>query len=109
MGTCTSATAGLWCSNGTVRGVFCNGPAGCTEEGDRIQCDQSVAQDGDLCVEGRSSCDASGTQQLSCVRGEVSDSLHFRAHAYCRGPAGCVAEGGGRARCDQPEPIDAAP
>lgn len=63
----------------------CRGPRGCYAEGEKVECDRSVAAEGDPCnfLTASDACSDDGKRALTCKGGK------FVPLAVCRGPAGC--------------------
>ena len=68
----------------------CRGPGGCSKLGSRITCDDSIADDGEVCLESGSdnrACSSDHKTSLFCAAGK------FKAVQTCRGPKGCQIKG----------------
>jgi hypothetical protein len=77
--------------------VPCKGARGCARSGDVDECDDTVAQDGDPCPRNPPldyACTQDRTKALVCKDGR------FGLWRACRGPDGCLVEGGRNVRCD---------
>jgi len=91
---CTDKAAGLVCLAGKWEPVTCRGAKGCFQNGNDAECDQSVASDKETCsAAGDHACTEDKKSVLACKQGKWSTA------AACRGPKGCVREGG-KADCD---------
>ena len=77
--------AALECQNGKFSvAETCKGARGCEVEGDKISCDNDVAELGDVCrVESDYACTADKLMSLKCV------AHKFEALNSCRGKDGC--------------------
>lgn len=95
VGSCDGTNESLFCLDGRITRIRCDGPRGCSEQGSRLFCDQSVATAGARCAqETAGACTADGTQLLVCTAGR------YAASARCRGPEGCRAVDG-QVLCDR--------
>ncbi|MBX3271678.1 MAG: hypothetical protein KF729_15535 [Sandaracinaceae bacterium] len=94
-GRCESETSARWCFANEDTLVRCAGPRGCSRDGLRVFCDQSIAADGDVCLGPTDAvaCTPDGASLLRCV-GDRS-----RLVARCRGPRGCFRDAD-HIRCD---------
>jgi hypothetical protein len=93
--TCLSEAAMLVCHDRRFESVPCHGPAGCRTAGERTNCDQSVAEVGDVCKkENAKACSTDKSQVLSCTDGRMT------AEYLCRGDGHC-SSAGGKLACDQ--------
>jgi hypothetical protein len=81
----TDKKAALECHSGNfVVGETCKGPKGCVVDGEKIQCDNDVADDGDPChFEGDYACASDKTMAFKCI------SKKMVSINSCRGPKGC--------------------
>jgi hypothetical protein len=92
--TCADAKSALACIGGRVNTVPCRGPSGCTRTGDVTACDNTVAEDGDVCpADDDSACSAKHDAMLVCRGGR------FAVAQRCRGDRGCQVSLD-RATCD---------
>ncbi|HVY45900.1 MAG TPA: hypothetical protein VHB21_08480, partial [Minicystis sp.] len=86
---CFDAATALECLGGVRVGVHCGGPRGCEAGAASLWCDQSDANENDLCVAprmkkfGDGACSLDKKSMLACVNGR------FVERARCRGPLGC--------------------
>jgi len=89
IGACTQeGTAWVVCRSGKYLAERCRGPKGCHDDGGRLRCDQSVADDGDPCARETNACSPDGKRVLTCQNGK------FVTQARCPGEGGCsIAEG----------------
>lgn len=89
-------------------GVFathleCRGGGGCSQLGQQLSCDTSLAAKGDPCkAQGAVSCTPSGAEMVVCRDGK------FVLHRYCRGPKHCVFEHE-QPTCDETLSMDGDP
>ena len=75
------------CVDGKIKRQQCRGPKGCTADGDKFFCDQSINNAGDPCSEeGTSSCTPDQKNFLKCQNGQ------WIASFVCRGPKGCALD-----------------
>jgi hypothetical protein len=74
----------------------CRGPEGCFLVGDRMECDRSLAMEGDPCnfITASDACSPDAKRALTCKQGK------FVTLAVCRGPAGCKPVDMGVVACD---------
>ena len=69
------------------RYLECRGKGKCTQLGQQVQCDTSVAEKGDACkTQGQVACTSSGKEMVICRDGK------FDAYRFCRGQNGCSNE-----------------
>ena len=90
----------LACAQGQTETRYqCRGERGCTVKGGKIDCDVSVARNGDACdpqFEGTYACTEDATAIVRCVNGR------FEADETCKRGLRCFAEPG-TTRCAKPE------
>ncbi len=92
---CGGADAMIACHDGKFVTVACRGPNGCTNDGGRALCDQSVAAAGDACKDPDSKACASDKQQVLSCKEQSMQPLYA-----CRGPSGCNSSAK-KLSCDQ--------
>jgi hypothetical protein len=86
---CFDPQTALECLGAIRVGVHCGGPSGCRSGGASVFCDQSDANENDLCLAvgmrqfGEGACAADKKTLLSCRNGR------FVKSGDCRGPLGC--------------------
>jgi len=89
----------LLCANGVTETHYqCRGERGCTVSGGKIDCDVSIARNGDACdtlFEGTYACTEDGAAIVRCVNGR------FEADETCKHGMRCLAEPG-TTRCAKP-------
>lgn len=75
----------LVCKGGRFERLLeCRGKGGCTQVGQQISCDTSIAVKGDPCKsQDAVSCSEDGKELVKCRDGK------FVTHRFCRGPKGC--------------------
>ena len=84
---CTSEKEALACHDGKWEEMQCRGPAGCAKEGSETVCDQSVAEDKDVCnLAGDFVCTADKKGMLECTKNK------WTFVQSCLGARGCVME-----------------
>ena len=91
---CIDGQRALVCQAGKYIETLCRGKGGCRLEAAGTACDIHANEDGDLCStddEGAAACVDTKTL-VACRKGAYT-------RVACRGPGGCVEEGG-NARCD---------
>lgn len=94
IGSCVDRDESLFCLDGRLTRIRCDGPRGCTERSAQLFCDQSVAVVGARCAqEAGAACTPDGASLLTCTGGRYARS------GVCRGPGGCRQEGG-QVLCD---------
>ncbi|MEP7050329.1 MAG: hypothetical protein ABJB12_08260 [Pseudomonadota bacterium] len=91
---CANNSSMLACHGGQYILIPCRGAAGCVNGAGRALCDTSIAQQGDVCRDQDSkACADDRSQVLVCKQ-------HTMQRYYlCRGPGGCVSNGG-KLSCD---------
>jgi hypothetical protein len=88
--TCEDATTVLACQGGVLVSARCHGPNGCSRLGNKVTCDDSVAEEGDTCLDTDAenhACSADKKTHLVCDEGK------FRTAQVCRGPKACTIKG----------------
>src|SRR5437899_534740 len=91
---CFDPRTALFCLDGKFTEMTCGGPAGCTQSGKQIECDNTLANKGDGCAEQEDlACTADKKSELRC-RGNK-----FVVASTCRGPTGCFFTGN-KLHCD---------
>jgi len=69
----------LQCKDGKfVLRSHCRGPEGCKDAGERLTCDQSLAEVGDPCDQGDAACRADGKAFLECREGKLAVTQNCR-------------------------------
>lgn len=92
---CAGDDAMLSCHGRKLERVPCRGPRGCEMFGAQANCDQSVAELGEVCKkQNAKACSADKSQVLFCNDGRMSVQYH------CRGVGQC-SSAGGKLACDQ--------
>jgi hypothetical protein len=86
VGVCLDPKTMLSCEDGKYVPDPCRGPAGCKDNRERIDCDQSVAETGDRCFGPGATCSVDGRRMLDCK----DDVLVERRN--CRGPYHCTTK-----------------
>jgi hypothetical protein len=62
----------------------CRGPRGCVAKGDRVACDNALAEPGDLCTtEGETACQTNRAAFLKCTKGTFQVSNGCRGARHC--------------------------
>jgi hypothetical protein len=87
---CIDATNVMACQGGVFVDARCRGAGGCSKLGTRIRCDDSIADDGEACLElsaENRACSGDKKASLLCAGGK------FKAVQSCRGPNGCQIKG----------------
>jgi hypothetical protein len=91
---CSDPKTMLACHGGKYVSVACRGEHGCVEDGGRAECDESVAESGEVCVhDGKKACSADGKRVLVCASGQTETRYQ------CRGERGCSVTQG-KIDCD---------
>ncbi len=92
---CADAKSILVCRSGKFQINLCRGPDGCERSDGRPQCDTSIAEVGDGCVDADKprACATDRKALLGCVDGKMANQV------TCRGPDGCQIEAG-KLNCD---------
>jgi len=80
----------LACQGGVFVEAHCRGPAGCTKLGTKVTCDDSIADEGDPCLDAESENRACSTNKKKSL---LCDAGKFKAIQFCRGPKGCQIHG----------------
>jgi hypothetical protein len=84
---CLDPTDVMACQGGVFLEAHCRGPGGCSKLGSRISCDDSIADEGEACLEAsvdNRACSSDKKTSLLCAGGK------FKAVQSCRGPNGCL-------------------
>ncbi len=86
----------LHCVNGKYeRYLECRGKGKCTQLGQQVQCDTSIADKGDLCkTQGQVACTSNSKEMVICRDGK------FASYRFCRGELGC-ANNAANPSCDE--------
>lgn len=85
---CVDAKSALVCHGGAWEPMTCRGPAGCRKVGSEAECDQTVAEDADVCnLEGDVVCAGDHKAMLECKQN------HWARTASCLGQNGCTLVG----------------
>jgi hypothetical protein len=87
---CESAGGVLACQGGVFVSSHCRGPNGCTKLGNKVTCDDSIADEGDTCLMSESenhACSVDKKKHLVCEDGK------FKTVQLCRGPKACTMHG----------------
>jgi hypothetical protein len=94
-GKCADGTSALVCVNDVLTAVPCHGTKGCMSTSTTIECDNSLATVGDICLtQGDISCAADHKAALECDNGK------FKVAGTCKGADGCQLKPGNRIACD---------
>jgi hypothetical protein len=83
---CLDPSEVMACQGGIFIEAHCRGPGGCSKLGTRVSCDDSIADEGDACLESsvdNRACSADKKTSLLCSGGK------FKAVQTCRGANGC--------------------
>jgi hypothetical protein len=92
---CTDKTQALFCIDDTFVVIHCRGDKGCAPSGSLVECDESIAVDGEACnAPDAIACATDGKSALKC------DGKKFVVDETCKGPTGCKVEGGQKIACD---------
>lgn len=84
---CVSEKVALVCHDGKWEEMSCRGPSGCAKAGNEHVCDQSVAEDKDVCnLAGDVVCTADKKSMLECTKG------HWTLAQSCLGERGCAMD-----------------
>jgi len=100
-GTCSAGThvcedghTMLFCLEGKLAEMPCNGPDACTLNTKPNECDHTIANKGDACEEAEEpACTADKKQEVRCRQN------HWAVAASCKGPLGCFFTGA-KLHCD---------
>jgi hypothetical protein len=87
---CEDAANVIACQGGVFVEAHCRGPGGCSKLGTKVSCDDSVAVDGETCIESgveNRACSVDKKTALLCTQGK------FKTVEACRGPKGCAVSG----------------
>src|SRR3954463_14826865 len=80
---CEDTSAVLACQGGVFAESHCRGPNGCSKLGNKVTCDDSIADEGDSCLTGETenhACSVDAKRHLLCESGK------FKTIEMCRGP-----------------------
>lgn len=94
---CGAPDRALVCDSAAWLEVPCKGPRGCGRRGDRDECDDTLAVEGDRCPRNPPldyACTADHTKALVCSEGR------FGLWRDCRGPEACQIIGDRNLHCD---------
>src|SRR5437867_2729578 len=83
---CEDAANVLACQGGVFVEAHCRGAGGCSKLGTKVTCDDSIAEEGDPCLDAESenrACSTDKKKSLLCEDGK------FQTVQLCRGPKGC--------------------
>jgi hypothetical protein len=84
---CIDDKKALACHDGKWEEMSCHGPAGCSKSGGEHACDQSVAEDKEVCnLAGDYVCSSNKQGMLECAKGK------WTFVQSCLGDRGCVME-----------------
>jgi hypothetical protein len=87
---CANKTTALSCQNGVLTEVACRGPLACSTFQEHANCDDSIASEGDTCMNASDeeyACSDDKKRALLCKNGK------FESYLECRGKAGCALLG----------------
>jgi hypothetical protein len=87
---CDSGGTALLCQDGTYVSMPCRGPKGCMGTGPGSQCDDDLAQEGDVCMTTLNenyACSTDHKKELLCKDGK------FAEVRSCKGPKACAIQG----------------
>jgi hypothetical protein len=87
---CEDPGSVLACQGGVFVEAHCRGPGGCAKVGSKVTCDDSLAEDGDACLQAESenrACSPDKKLSLLCEDGK------FKTVQTCRGHNGCRITG----------------
>ena len=87
---CEDTANVLACQGDVFVEAKCRGPGGCSKLGSKITCDDSISEEGDICLEAGSenrACSGDKKTSLLCSAGK------FKAVQTCGGPRGCQIKG----------------
>lgn len=91
VGSCDGTTESLFCLDGRITRIRCDGPRGCSEQGSRLYCDQSVATVGARCAqEAGGACTPDRSEFLTCTGGLYVLSARCHGANACRNVDGQV-------------------
>ncbi len=90
---CLDAKVALLCQEDRLVRFPCKGPSGCSESGDGVRCDSTLAEETDRCEEGSFTCRTDGKARLKCINGR------YALDGQCLGDDGCSVAGS-IASCD---------
>jgi hypothetical protein len=104
---CSSPAAALVCVSDVLTSVPCHGAKGCSSTANTVECDNSLSNVGDTCLEqGDISCGVDKKSALECDTGK------FKLAATCKGSGGCQVKPGVKGNlisCDNNVADDADP
>ena len=84
---CNDKATALVCHDGAWTEMACRGSKGCSAAGGDVDCDQSVASPGDLCLDdGKAVCTPDGKSALECKASK------WTLNDKCLGPKGCTTD-----------------
>jgi hypothetical protein len=88
------ATSVLTCVSGAWTKLPCRGPKGAAQVGARMECDDTIASDGDACLQ-ESNADAacSVDRKSFLICNATATGATFSTKAQCRGPKQCQVTG----------------
>jgi hypothetical protein len=92
---CTDKASALFCAEGTFATMACRGEKGCAQNGTVVECDESVASEGDACNSPEAiACAPDHKEALRCT------NKRFVLDETCKGPTGCKIDGAQKIVCD---------
>jgi len=92
---CTDKTNALFCIDETYTAVTCHGDKGCAQNGANVDCDESIANENDVCnAPDAIACGTDHKEALRCA------NKHFVVDETCKGPTGCKIDATQKIACD---------
>ncbi len=92
---CIDKTSALFCVDGLYAGMACRGDRGCAQRDTLVECDESVANEHDVCNAPDSiACSTDRKEALRCTNNR------FVLDETCKGPTGCKLDPSQRISCD---------
>ena len=91
----TDAASVLVCTSGTWTKLACRGPKGAVQIGNKMDCDDSIATEGDACLpeeNADAACSIDRKSELICSA-NASGAATFSTKKQCRGPKQCSVTG----------------
>jgi hypothetical protein len=92
---CEDKTSALSCVEGAYVAVACHGEKGCTQDGNTAECDESIADEKEICVAPDAiACSADHKEALRCT------NRAYLVDETCKGPTGCKLDADRKVTCD---------
>ncbi len=93
--TCTDKASALFCADAAYVPMPCRGDKGCATTAGVVECDESIANEGDPC---------NALESIACAEGR-KEALRCTAKGFvvdetCKGPTGCKIDPGQKISCD---------